>query len=151
MRVPFCWWNHIGIGLDPLSLMCLCSVPRCNEIRAHKDVSPQKGGGIIISAGENNDGKEEMEYLLSPVANSLMIGPDDETSSLQDILPLIFCLSAYAVNKFVAEVRIICAALPPSLFYHFLFPFPTHVMAWPVSIFTIYPIGNVSCIPVLIP
>ncbi len=76
-------------------------------MKAHKDVSTPKTRGIIIPAGENNDGKEERAHLLGPVANSLMIGPDDEKSSLQDILILTFCLSAYGVNKFVAEVRIL--------------------------------------------
>ncbi len=95
--------------------MCLCSVPRYNGIGTNKGVSPENGSEVI-SAGGSNDGKEDMEQLLYPAPESLTNGGlDEEKSSFQDVAPLIFCLSAYAVNKFVAEVYIYTYTSPYSV------------------------------------
>ncbi len=76
----------------------------------NKDECTGIGNGVK-SAGVSNDGKEDAEQLLVSVPSSIASGLDDEKDSSQDIkdiMPLMFCLSAYAVNKFVAEA-VVCS------------------------------------------
>ncbi len=81
-------------------------MPRYIGISTNKGVSPENVSGVI-SLGGSNGGKEDMEQPLYPVPESMTSwGLDEGKNSFQDVLPLIFCLSAYAVNKFVAEVYI---------------------------------------------
>ncbi len=92
----------------PLTTCASCSIfPKCNEIITRMDVSPQNGDDKIRSAEEDDDsnGKKESDSLLNTEnGDSMKSWPDEEKVGLQDILTLTFCLSAYAVNKFVAEV-----------------------------------------------